>query len=60
MDGMDRLERAVRDDEELSGRVRLIYRNPPPKGYGKDYNEYLLSWVNAERQSPGKVRENAR
>ena len=60
MDGMEKLERAVRDDAELSGRVQLIYRNPPPKGYGKDYNEFLLSQANAERKPPGKVRENAR
>ena len=58
--GMDKLEQAVRDDPELSGRVRLVYRNPPPKGYGKDYNEFLLSQMSAERTPPGKVRENAR
>ena len=39
--GMDRLEQAIREDPELSQRVTLIYHNPPPAEYGKDYNEFL-------------------
>ena len=42
LEGMDRLEQAVREDPELSGRISLIYRNPPPKEWGKDYNEFLV------------------
>ena len=61
MDGMDKLERAVRDDAELSGRVRLIYRNPPPKNYGKDYNEFLLANMRAERlQNEKAAKRRAR
>ncbi len=40
--GMDRLEQAVREDQELAARVKL-YRNSPPKECGKDYNEFLIS-----------------
>ena len=43
MDGMERLEKAVRDNPALSRRVDLIYRNPPPKEHGKDYNEFLIA-----------------
>ena len=48
-DGMDRLERAVRDDPALSERVSLIYRNPPPKERGKDYNEFLMFRTREEK-----------
>lgn len=48
--GMERLERAIREDPELSQRVKLIYRNPPPAEYGKDYNEFLCQVKVARRQ----------
>ena len=47
MDGMDRLEAAIREDSELSQRVTLIYHNPPPAEYGKDYNEFLCATIKA-------------
>ena len=47
--GMERLEQAIRDDPELSQRVTLIYRNPPPNEYGKDYNEFLCANIKAMR-----------
>ena len=47
--GMEHLEQAIRDDQELSARIELIYRNPPPKEYGKDYNEFLCAQVSEER-----------
>ena len=43
MRGMERLETAVREDPKLSRRVKLIFRNPPPEQFGKDYNEFLVS-----------------
>ena len=43
MRGMERLEASVREDPELSRRVKLIFRNPPPEQFGKDYNEFLVS-----------------
>ena len=49
MDGMERLEKAVRDNPALSRRVDLIYRNPPPKECGKDYNEFLISQKKAKQ-----------
>ena len=49
MTGMEKAEQAIRDDPELSARVTLIYRNPPPKDYGKDYNEFLCAEVKAEQ-----------
>ena len=47
---MERLENAIREDPELSQRVTLIYRNPPPAEHGKDYNEFLCAHIQAERQ----------
>ena len=49
MTGMERLEQAIRDAPELAARIGLIYRNPPPKEYGKDYNEFLCTQVSMER-----------
>ena len=49
--GMERLEQAIREDPELSQRVALTYRNPPPKEHGKDYNEFLCASIKmAQRQ----------
>mgnify|MGYP002704057798 FL=1 len=50
MVGMERLENAIREDPELSQRVTLIYRNPPPVEHGKDYNEFLCTYVQTMRQ----------
>ena len=41
--GIGRLEQAIREDAELSSRIKLVYRNPPPPEYGKDYNEFLCA-----------------
>ena len=57
MTGMERLEQAIRDDPELSARITLIYRNPPPKDYGKDYNEFLCAQIITDR---GQVRQQCR
>ena len=57
--GMDRLDQAIRDDPELSQRVTLIYRNPPPKEYGKDYNEFLCASIQATLQKQ-RQREGSR
>ena len=46
---MDRLEQAIQDDRELAERVKVC-RNPPPKDFGKDYNEFLCSHIRAVRQ----------
>ncbi len=43
MEGMERLETAIREVPELAQRMKLIYYNPPPKEFGKDYNEFLCS-----------------
>ena len=55
--GMERLEQAIREDPELSRRVKLIYRNPPPKEQGKDYNEFLCAHVRATRQKQHQREE---
>ncbi len=49
LDGIRRLEQAIRGDEKLAGRIRLIYPNPPPKEFGKDYNELLVKQLLADR-----------
>ncbi len=56
--GMERLENAIQDDPELSQRVKLIYRNPPPAEHGKDYNEFLCAHTKAVREQ--RQREPAR
>ncbi len=43
MEGMERLEQSVQEDAELAQRVKLIYHNPPPMEFGKDYNEFLCA-----------------
>ena len=54
MEGMERLEAAIREVPELAQRVKLIYHNPPPKEFGKDYNEFLCAHIQAERMSNRK------
>jgi len=55
--GIDAAERAIQNDPELSARIKLIYKNPPPTGFEKDYNEFLCAQVCAER---GKVVQKSR
>ena len=52
LEGMERLEQAVRKDPDLSKQIRLIYHNPPPIEFGKDYNEFLVR--HTRRENPGK------
>ena len=51
IEGIKRLTQAVQHDPELSGRIALIHPNPPPKEYGKDYNEFLLSQLAVIRET---------
>ena len=60
LDGAERVEQAVREDPELSGRIRLIYRNPPPLEYGKDYNEFLCAEIQTEIEKKYQHRNIAR
>lgn len=39
--GMKKIEEAVCSDLELSGQIALLWPNPPPAAFGKDYNEFL-------------------
>lgn len=43
--GMGKIRQAMRDDPALSPRVMRIADNPPPIGYGKDYNEFLKARI---------------
>ncbi len=56
--GMDKLGQAIREDAELSQRIKLVYRNPPPAEFGKDYNDLLCAQVRAMRQH--RQKEGAR
>lgn len=47
LEGMDRLEKSIRENPELSERIKLIYKNSPPVERGKDYNEFLCTQVKA-------------
>ena len=58
IEGMERLEQSVREHLELSQRIKLIYQNPPPKEFGKDYNEFLCAHIQAERSARKKVVEH--
>ena len=49
LEGMARLEQTIRGDPALAGWVTLLCRNPPPKEYGKDYNDFLAAMVRMER-----------
>lgn len=53
LEGMARLEQAIQSDPALAQQVTLIYRNPPPLEYGKDYNDLLVAVVKAERSQRG-------
>ena len=62
LDGIGRLTAAVQNDPELAGRIALIYPNPPPKEYGKDYNLCLTALMKQrktqrEKQAPPKGAE---
>ena len=50
MRGMERLEASVQENPQLSRRVKLIFKNPPPEQFGKDYNEFLVYQKQNERQ----------
>ena len=59
VEGMERLETAIQEDPALSQRVTMIHCNPPPKEFGKDFNEFLCAHVKAER-AQRRQREGAR
>lgn len=45
LEGMDRLEKSIRESPGLSQQIKLVYRNPPPVERGKDYNDFLCAQV---------------
>lgn len=53
LDGMARIEAALRDDKELQGRGFMVERKPPPVEHGKDYNELLRATL-AGRPAPAR------
>ncbi len=57
LEGMERLTQEIQNDAELSGRVKLVYPNPPKQG--KDYNEFLCTHVKAARTAQ-RQRDGAR
>ena len=59
IEGIERLEQAIREDPNLTQQVRLIYRNPPPAEHGKDYNEFLCAHIQAAKQKQ-RQRDGAR
>lgn len=58
MKGMNKIKEVVCADPELFGRIALIWLNPPPAAYGKDYNEFLK--VCREQRQPKISKENSR
>ena len=57
MQGIERLTQEIQNNAELSGRVKLVYPNPPKQG--KDYNEFLCTHVKAARTAQ-RQRDGAR
>ncbi|PWM50798.1 MAG: topoisomerase [Bacillota bacterium] len=55
--GIARLTEEIQNDPELSGRIKLVYPNPPKQG--KDYNEFLCMQVRAARTQQ-RQRDGAR
>ena len=53
LDGMARIEAAIKDDKELRGRSLNVERKPPPVEHGKDYNELLRAKL-AGRTAPAR------
>lgn len=53
LDGMSRIEAAIREDKELQGRSFTVERKPPPVEHGKDYNELLRATL-AGRPAPAR------
>lgn len=53
LDGMARIEAAIRGDKELQGRALTVERKPPPATHGKDYNELLRAKL-AGRPAPAR------
>lgn len=53
LDGMARIEAALRDDKELQDRGFMVERKPPPVEHGKDYNELLRATL-AGRPAPAR------
>ena len=53
LDGMARIEAAIREDKELQGRSFTVERKPPPVEHGKDYNELLRATL-AGRPAPAR------
>lgn len=53
LDGMARIEAALRDGKELQGRGFMVERKPPPVEHGKDYNELLRATL-AGRPAPAR------
>ena len=41
LSGMEKIREALKEDAELSRRIRVVVDNPPPDFGGKDYNELL-------------------
>lgn len=54
--GMEKIRTALREDQELSGRIRMIADNPPPVIFGKDYNELLQKKVESIKGSREKEK----
>ena len=48
--GMEKIREAVQSDEELSKRIQVMADNPPPRSFGKDYNELLQKKAAALQQ----------
>jgi len=60
LEGIERLVQAIRDDPELSARMKVVYRNPPPAAFGKDYNEMLCAQLQAARAQEQRAPAEAR
>jgi len=60
LDGMAKIREALYADQALDARVKMITAEPPPREYGKDYNQMLLKRLAENKAQPRPERSLAR
>jgi len=59
LSGMEKIREALKEDAELSRRIRVIVDNPPPLVCGKDYNELLKQKIAARYEAENREKTQA-
>ena len=59
LDGMAKIISTIYADETLNARVKMITAEPPPREYGKDYNQMLQKRLAEQKAQPQPNRERS-